>query len=221
MKVEYLVLLDSEEPFCKSVSSLNSLMQAYDDIEIASDSISYAGVSFGYEVSFEEIDREHQRYFHVRVVCSKQSNSQKFRELLKSLRTILTKVSGKPPEIIWDEIGSGLCGRAYPLIHRTENLLRKLITKFMLANVGVGWTKEAIPKEVVESIKAKPSEKSQNYLYELDFIQLSNLLFKEYATGDTRKIVDRIASANVLDDLNLDELKELVACNRYFNSDVA
>lgn len=220
MKVEYLVLIDSAEEFCRSVASLNNVLQAYEYISINNDLINFQGASFPYEVSYEEIGREHQRYFHIKLECLNQNESEKLRVLLKSLRTILTKVSGRPPETIWDELSTDLCVRAYPLIHHTENLLRKLITKFMFANVGIGWQKEAIPKEVVESVKIKSAERSQNYLYELDFIQLSNLLFKEYATGDSRKIVETLSYASDIADLNLQELKGLVPQSnweRYFS----
>lgn len=220
MRVEYLILIDSKESYCKSVNSLNNLLQAYDEIKIDGDSISYCGNAFHYEVSFEEIGKEHQRYFHIRVTNSDTSTTQEFRTLLKSLRTILTKIGGRPPEIVWDEIGSQLCVDAYPLVHQTENLLRKLITKFMLASVGIGWTKEAIPREVVESVKGNTSETNQNYLHELDFIQLSNLLFKDYTSGDTRKIIKKIEEAEAINEIDLAELKELVPNSnweRYFS----
>ncbi|WON82720.1 HEPN domain-containing protein [Chromobacterium haemolyticum] len=219
MRVEYLVLIDSAEEFCRSVHSFNNLIQAYENIKIQGDDIFYHGKSFRYEVIYEDIGREHQRYFHIKLTCHNNQSIEQFRELLKSLRTILTKVSGRPPETVWDEISTDLCIKAYPLIHHTENLLRKLITKFMLANIGVGWQKEAIPQEVVDSIKSKSSDRSQNYLYELDFIQLSNLLFKEYSTGDSRKFIEAIAIASEITELNLKELKEIVPRSnweRYF-----
>jgi hypothetical protein len=132
----------------------------------------------------------------------------------------LAKISGRPAEILWDEMASKLCENSYPKIHHTENLLRKLIAKFMLANIGVRWTKEAIPNEVEESIKTKKSDRSDNYLHDLDFIQLSNLLFKEYSTGDIRKITENISEASAISDLDIRELKELVPQSnwqRYFS----
>ncbi|WP_017788203.1 HEPN domain-containing protein [Aeromonas dhakensis] len=221
MKVEYLILIDSEEPFCQSIASLNSLIQAYDQVSIESDKILFSGCSFGYEVAFDNIGKGYQRYFHLKLTSENDSESEKFREFLKLLRTILSKISGRPPEILFDEMASDFCTKAYPKIHYTENLLRKLITTFMFTNVGIKWTKEAVPKEVEESIKNKQSDKVQNFLHELDFIQLSNLLFKEYATGDIRKVTEKISSANTIHDLNIGELKDLVPASnwqRYFES---
>lgn len=98
-------------------------------------------------------------------------------------------------------------------------MMRKLITKFMLITIGLAWTKDAVPKEVSESIKGK-RELGQNYLYEADFIQLSNFLFKEYSTANSRKLVEKLSTAQKIDELSLAELKELVPSSnweRYFS----
>lgn len=220
MNVEYLVLIDSKEPYCQSVDSLNNLIQAYDQVRISGNKIFFSECEFKYDVNFDNVGEGHQRYFHIKLALVNSANQQQFRELLKLLRAILTKISGRPAEILWDEIASKLCEDAYPKIHHTENLLRKLIAKFMLANIGVRWTKDAIPNEVEESIKTKKSDRSDNYLHDLDFIQLSNLLFKEYSTGDIRKITERISEASSISDLDIGELKELVPQSnwqRYFS----
>ena len=96
--------------------------------------------------------------------------------------------------------------------------MRKLITKFMLTNIGLGWAKDRTPKEVSESIKS-PKPKATNFLYEVDFIQLSNLLFNSYASLDSKKIVEKIKRAESIEDLNLEELREFVPqsnWDRYF-----
>nr|WP_255593502.1 HEPN domain-containing protein [Acidovorax sp. sic0104] len=85
-----------------------------------------------------------------------------------------------------------------------------MITKFMLINVGLGWTREAIPKEVQESVRTKDAKLDHDYLYEVDFIQLSNFLFKEYATTNPNTIIDRLRQAQKIEDLDLDELKKAI-----------
>ena len=89
----------------------------------------------------------------------------------------------------------------------------------MLITIGLAWTKDAVPKEVSESLKNK-RDVSQNYLYETDFIQLSNFLFKEYSTANSRSLVDKLSVAEDIGQLQLDELKELVPRSnweRYFS----
>lgn len=219
MKIEYLVVISSKEPFCKSTKSFNNLIQSYDEISVSNRKISYGKTSFGYDVQHGEIIDDEQRFFHIKLTCSDKAKIETFKLLLKSLRTILSKVSVKPPEVLWDDISSNYCNSAYPVIHEIENLMRKLITKFMLTNIGLGWTKETIPKEVSESIRSKGTS-GQNYLHEVDFIQLSNFLFNEYSTANSRKLMEKLKTASNLNDLELSELKELVASSnweRYFS----
>lgn len=232
MNVEYLVVIDAKEPICKSVDSFGNLLQANDGIKICGDKITYADCSFGYDVSFDNVDSSIQRYFHLTLTLFDTRNESQFLELLRLLKSIIGKISGRQPEVLWDDISSNRCNEAYPVIHETENLLRKLITKFMFANLGLRWTKEAVPVEVDNSIKGdntddekstrakKSSNRSGNYLYQLDFIQLSKLLFKEYATGSLDKVNEKISKATSIESLDIDELRELVPQSnwqRYFS----
>ncbi|WP_146036643.1 HEPN domain-containing protein [Pseudomonas protegens] len=218
-KVEYLSVISSKEIFCKSISSFNNLIQSYDNIKITPGKIKFDNVVFTYEVEFGEIVEETQRYFHVRLGCEDSKHLAVFKSLLRSIRALLTKASDKPPEVLWDDTSSELSALAYPRIHELENMMRKLITKFMLITIGLAWTKDAVPKEVSESIKSK-REVGQNYLYEADFIQLSNFLFKEYSTANSRKLVEKLSEAKKIEELSLAELKELVPSSnweRYFS----
>lgn len=218
-KVEYLSVISSKEIFCKSISSFNNLIQSYDNIKITPGKIKFDGVIFFYDVQYGEIVEGSQRYFHVRLGCEDSKHLGVFKSLLRSIRSLLTKASDKPPEVLWDDTSSELSALAYPIIHELENMMRKLITKFMLITIGLAWTKDAVPKEVSESIKGK-REVGQNYLYEADFIQLSNFLFKEYSTANSRKLVEKLSEAKQIDELSLVELKELVPSSnweRYFS----
>lgn len=219
-KVEYLSVINSKEDFCKSIASFNSFLQSYDNVKIAGGKIKYEGSSFAYDVQFGDIVEGSQRYFHVRFVCGDANAVDVFKKLLRVVRTLLVKVSGKPPEVLWDDIGSELSQKAYPVVHELENLMRKLITKFMFIKIGITWTKDAVPKEVSESLKMKKEVASHNYLYEVDFIQLSNFLFKEYSTANSRKLVDALGKAKKIEELDLLELQELVPRSnweRYFS----
>lgn len=218
-KVEYLTIINSKEDFCKSTGSFNSFLQSYDNIKINGSKIKFAGVSFLYEIQFGDIVENVQRYFHVKFVCEESKNIDQFKAMLRAVRTLLAKASGKPPEVLWDDVSCELATKAYPVIYELENLMRKLITKFMFIKIGLAWTKDAVPKEVSESIKSKKEIGGANYLYEVDFIQLSNFLFKEYATANSRKLVEKLGAANKIEDLDLVELQELVPRSnweRYF-----
>ncbi|KWT11147.1 hypothetical protein CFBP3846_01749 [Pseudomonas syringae pv. avii] len=220
-KVEYLITVDQKDQFCKSISGFNNLIKTIEDVSITSSTLTWRELSIQYEVQDGEIQRDKQRFFHAKFTLQKEEQLSKFEDLLRIIRSILSKAGGRPPQILWDGVSSNYAKNAYPIIHEIENTLRKLITKFMLINVGLGWTREAIPKEVQESVRSKETKLGHDYLYEVDFIQLSNFLFKEYATTNTTVLIDRLRQATKIEDLDLDELKNAIPksnWDRFFSS---
>ncbi|SNB59728.1 MULTISPECIES: HEPN domain-containing protein [unclassified Pseudomonas] len=219
LKVEYLTIINPKEGFCSSIPSFNSLLQSYGSIEIKPKGLMFAGAKFDYDVQQGEILNNNHVFFHVRLACQGDAERPTFLLLLKLIRTILAKVAEKPVEVLWDDVSSSLSAAAYPVIHEIENMMRKLITKFMLTKIGLGWTKEAVPREVAESVKTKKNAAGNNYLFETDFIQLSDFLFKPYATANSTKLIEKVRSADSVSDISMDELKELVPTSnweRYF-----
>lgn len=219
LKVEYLAIVNSKEGFCNSISAFNNLIQSYSSIEIKAKGLVFDGVRFDYDVQQGEIQNNSHIFFHVRLGCQNKTEIIVFLSLLKSIRTILAKAAERPVEVLWDDISSSLSSAAYPVIHEIENMMRKLITKFMLTKIGLGWTKEAVPREVSESIKTKKNAAGNNYLFETDFIQLSDFLFKPYSTASSSKLMEKVRSAVSASEINIEELKELVPTSnweRYF-----
>ena len=219
LKVEYLAIVNSKEGFCNSISAFNNLIQSYSSIEIKTKGLVFDGVRFDYDVQQGEIQNNSHIFFHVRLACQSKGEIIIFLSLLKSIRTILAKAAERPVEVLWDDVSSSLSSAAYPVIHEIENMMRKLITKFMLTKIGLGWTKEAVPREVSESIKTKKNTAGNNYLFETDFIQLSDFLFKPYSTASSSKLMEKVRSALSASEINIDELKELVPTSnweRYF-----
>lgn len=220
-KVEYLCTIDSDGDFCKSISSFKSLLKSYDKLKIVDKKIIWDGKEFLFEISDGTVLNSNHKFFHLKFVNADASNNLEFLSLLKIIRTILSKVNNsQPPEILWDDISSEYAVQSYPVIHELENLMRKLITKFMITKVGLSWTKENIPKEVAESIKGTGASKKQNYIYDTDFIQLSRFLFNEYTTAKVEDFVNKIKKANKIEELDFNDLKKIVPVSnwtRYFN----
>jgi hypothetical protein len=78
----------------------------------------------------------------------------------------------------------------------------------MLINLGIGWHKSVTPLEVKDSIKQSRTT-NHGILYEVDFIQLSHFLFKQYALKDASKLPDVISEA--LDgDLTAEKREEIL-----------
>jgi len=222
-KVEYLITVDQKYPFCSSVAAFNNLLRTIDDITVTNSSIEYKSLKVNYELQMGAIEADKQKYFHIKITSTSYLQAEEeIDTLLRSIRTILSKASGKAVQILWDDIGFYYAQKSYPLIFEVENIMRKLITKFMLINIGFIWTNESIPKEVAKSIRSRTSAKhSSDYLYETDFIQLSNFLFKEYAIADIQLFTEKIRLASNIEDLVLSEMKLFVPRSnweRYFSA---
>ncbi|RYE02047.1 MAG: hypothetical protein EOP50_00985 [Sphingobacteriales bacterium] len=209
-RVEYLITVDQKDQFCKTTAGFNNLLKTIEGVAISNGDLSWSGMKVGYEVQDGEIQKDKQRFFHAKFTLKDDAMLERFEEFLRSVRGVLSKAGGRPPQVLWDGVSSNYARNAYPLVHEIENTLRKLITKFMLINVGLGWTREAIPIEVQESVRTKDKKLDHDYLYEVDFIQLSNFLFKEYATTNASALIDRVRQAQKIEDLELEELKKAI-----------
>lgn len=219
LKVEYLIIIDTENSFCDSKKAFNNLLSSHSNIFINGDKVKYLDLEFNYELQTNKYEDSKQRLFHLKLINKNIDKIEEFALLLKAIRGTLSKATNnKPIQKIWDDISKYYSLAAYPIIHDVENLMRKLITKFMLTNVGQGWIKEAVPEEIKKSSRSKP--KDSNYLYEIDFIQLSDILFLRYSIVETKVIFEKINSSKKLSELDLEELKKyLPASNweRYFS----
>ncbi|NYS75873.1 MULTISPECIES: HEPN domain-containing protein [Bacillus] len=222
-KTEYLIIIDTKDSFCDNKVAFNNLIQTNSQINIQNDRLTFKDLTVEYVLQTEEMNHESQRYFHLKIGTNEIDKLETFEQLLKIIRVICSKVSKYQIQTIWDDVSFYYANKAYPIIHEIENLMRKLITKFMLTNVGVGWTKTSMPSKVIDSMKKKgkaKSEHSLDYLYETDFIQLANFLFEPYQTDDPNNLIEKIKVVKEINDLTLEELKSYVSKSnweRYFS----
>jgi hypothetical protein len=77
--------------------------------------------------------------------------------LLKTIKTTIHNAGGQP-ETLWNDVSFYYSQKAYPLIHKIENLMRKLIAYFMLTTIGKEWVTITSPNALERLlIKAKES----------------------------------------------------------------
>lgn len=219
-KVEYLCTLDKGSDFCSSVNGLKSLLESYEKLKINKNKIVWKGHEFEIKIDHGAVLNSNYNFFHLTLINKNESIQEIFLDLLRVIRTILSKVNdNRPPEILWDDMSSEYAMKSYPILHELENLMRKLITKFMITKVGLTWTHENIPEIVKNSLRTKQNRHQQNYIYDTDFIQLSNFLFKDYSNYNEIEYIKNIMKANKLEDLNFDDIKKIVPQSnwtRYF-----
>lgn len=220
MKVEYLIIIDKEKEMCTTKESFLSFLRGNANISVENNHILYKSIlKVEYFIQDGSLTEENFIYYHL-IFTSKEEDIEDFTKLLKSIRKTLSNIHGSNIQVLWDDVTLYYSEKAYPIIHNIENLMRKLITKFMIINVGNQWTKNTLPDE----LKTKENSKNTNLLYNTDFIDLSKFLFEGYRTVDVTKLADKISSlSNQLTTDDLNAIKGFIPKSnweRYFNNHV-
>jgi len=220
IKVEYLLPFDTKEGICKNIISFKSLISSNSNFKFKKNKINFKGSLYTIDISLNRVDNKETSVFHVVFATTKMSD--KFRQMLKAFRKTLGPYLKDNILLIWDGVSFEWCKDLYPRIYSVENSLRKLISKFMLINLGIGWHKSSVPKDVADSIKQENYKPSQNILYEVDFIQLANFLFKTYTIKDPQKLPDILSDIieNGMDEKKKQEILDFLPKNnwdRYFS----
>lgn len=222
MKVEYLVTIELKDSFCKTKKSFLNFLQSDSDISLTGKKVTYLNKHYEMEVSEENSPSDKHKIFNVKINNPNEEHTEEFSKFLRVLRSLLNMASKNNIQTLWDDISYTYSLKAYPLIHDLENLLRKLITKFMLTNVGLSWSETAIPDELKKIRKDKKSQGVNNYLYDTDFIQLSNFLFDAYRTQDLESLINKIKDHSE-DSIKIKEINEFIPKSnwqRYFQKHV-
>lgn len=219
-KVELLVMMKHKGTFCNNSESFNKLLETNSLITIQKDKLVFQKQVFQYEILTGDVKEKEQRYFKLKIVGANELVIPYFLDLLKIIREQAFRAEGYT-NILWDDLSNYYSIKAYPEINRIENLMRKLITTFMLTNIGINWTKESIPAEVKSTLKRKGKDEStgSNLLHETDFIQLAEVLFKSYSTNDINNLFKQLKNCENISDLTLGTLKEYIPKSnweRYF-----
>lgn len=232
LKVEYLVVIKKKGAFCDKIETFLNFLKADSRFSInkTSKTIKYGEENdelliINYEVQLGEVNE--QRFFHTKLVCNVHGEDLEKKLILyqKFLRDFRSNVNRLDIElhVIWDDISLYYAKQAYPLIHEIENLMRKLIVKFMVTTLGIGWVNETSPKEIKEIIKRKGDrrEGQTNFLYQIDFIDLAKFLLKPYpTTSDINELYLRLGTIGSTDELSLNYLSQFVPesnWQRYFS----
>ncbi len=85
--------------------------------------------------------------------------------------------------------------------------MRKLIAKFMAISIGYDWGDSSTPKEVSDSIRTGNKKEKANFLQEVDFIQLSNFLFKKYTKADSARFMESLRDKGDEETVKVGDLK--------------
>jgi len=222
LSVEYLIIMNSRGGFCNSIKSFNSLLCADSDIEIRGNQVTYNNLTVGYGVQTDELQEQGQRYFYLKLDCDDKNRVEDFAALLKAVRTMAQKTNGHLA-VMWDDVAFYYATLAYPRVHEIENLLRKLIARFMYTSVGMDWGDTTLPKDLRSSMKRNQRDRQTgtNLLHDTDFVQLADYLFKPYQSpsNGSEIIQEQIGAVSKTEELDIEELKSYLPRSnwtRYF-----
>ncbi len=205
MKVEYLIVTQQDDSFCDDETSFNNLLQANTQIIIEHKKLLFTQnkklleVDYGLETDI--IKNKKQRYFHIKLTANDDSQIELFTLLIRTIKKIVERLNSNiSVNSLWDGISRHYIIQAYPLINEVENVMRKLILKFMLVNVGMDWADERITSELKTKISTRAEQNNaktfrEDALHNADFIQLSSILFDKKRDKDLNQL-DSLLSKN-------------------------
>ena len=187
MKIEYL-LIKSNNDFCSSVEQFKSLLCSNKRVFLTADEIKFSGTSIAYTLTSQEVtwkkNKEVVFYFTV-----EGENPKKLEELDALLHRINDNCGNQfMINTIWDDVSIHYTNKLYPEMVQVENLLRKLIYRFMIKTAGSAWFGDTTPEAVKEAIKNTAGKNrmeelpTEDQLYLADFIQLGLFFFENYTT---------------------------------------
>lgn len=208
MQTEYLITFDSKDDICTSVDKFKSLLSAHTSMSFGKkEKLSYNGNDFTYKLAQGTLT-DSSIYYDLTIEDTDTTDQESYKEMLKEVRRICSKISGRNIIILHDGIGEFYCQAGYPTIYKTENLMRKLIAKFMAISIGYDWSDASTPKEVLESVRSENKKEKTNFLHEIDFIQLSNFLFKKYSKTDSNRFIESLKGKDDDDVIKIGDIKQ-------------
>lgn len=228
--IEIIFILNKNASIGRTPESFSKILEATDEIKIDKNVLSYSNIDFTCSIS-EHGTRKDSLFIRLELKSVTDDNLSKFSKLLRTLKKISAESNLGNIQIVWDDISKIHAIKAYPLIHEIENLMRKLITKFMLHNLGLAWTKTSIPEELKREINSSSKQNDQelnnehNIMYQVDFIQLSNFLFNAYRELEIAELIRKIAPLS-FDDMNENtfiEIKKIIPktnWEKYFEASI-
>ncbi|OEC42024.1 HEPN domain-containing protein [Aeromonas sp. DNP9] len=230
MKLEFLVLITNNDSFCNSKKAFIDFLKVDSLISISGQKITYKKTSKSkplitvkFRVETDNIPSNKERYFIVALENTNDQLVDEFSEVGDKIKQICKRINPESTviNVLWDDVGRHYAYKAYPLINDIENVMRKLISKFMLINVGINWSKETIHPDLAKKIeKFDEDDIHLNDLYKLDFINLSQVLFQK-KRDITLEELDRVLAKTAFDESDKSKILKYVPKSnweKYFSS---
>jgi hypothetical protein len=220
MKLEYLIPIDNKKSNLSTIETFKHNLQVIDEIKINKKLLVFKNkIQFPFNISKGEITRTKNVFFELKIEIDEESDLNEVNDFIRKLKSILFKISPNM-QILYDGVSKFYSIKAYPLIYEVENLMRKFLTKFMIANAGVDWIKNEVPDDLKNGNR---NIQDKTFLYNFDFIQLKSLLFSEKYNRNKEELISKIKSIKKESEINIEELKSLLPTSnweKYFSKEL-
>ncbi|MCT7610684.1 HEPN domain-containing protein [Aliarcobacter butzleri] len=172
-----------------------------------------------YDLKTALIQDKEERYFHLEIKHESEEELKNYVNFLKKLKTIFNEHNFYI-EILRDDLYLYYSEKAYILINKVENHMRKFIKYFLITKVGIDWIKETTSKEIEKSINDYQNRDIEDQLNRLDFNQLGYFLFNEYSKKDISVLQKQINEKKEINDELLKEFIQISNWEKYFKQNI-
>lgn len=223
-KIEYLIIIKKSGDFCANKDSFVWFLKVDPQIKIEDGThLVHNGYSFVYTIGEKQDITKGYVYYEFNLEFEDQIPEKEAVSLTKILKTNILRIDKNTQiKLLWDDLNVEYNIKAYPIINNLENLMRKLISKFMILNVGIDWFRNS----TTEDLQKKKRERNNDdfffdEVFKLDFIDLLDILFTSYRKMKITEVDDLIKDINDNNSKKLSLIKEFYPISnwtRYFQS---
>ncbi|MBE0370994.1 hypothetical protein [Pseudoalteromonas aurantia] len=145
--------MKNDDSFCNSKKAFIDFLKVDSLISITGQKLTFKRtqkskplITVKFRVETDNIPSNKERYFLIVLENTKEDLVGEFSEVGNKIKEICKRINPESTviNVLWDDIGRHYAYLAYPLINDVENVMRKLISKFMLINVGMDWSKKTM-----------------------------------------------------------------------------
>lgn len=212
-----LKINNAENTLFNNAEKIIELFKLHDKFEIQQvKNKKYYKLIFKRKVFCFFISTESKNIYSISIYTTNTTALDALTEVVREFKIIISSnLKDCNYEVLWDDVGIHYAEMAFPKINKIENLMRKLITKFMLVSVGMDFFNN-IPKDI--NLR-DDKDADSGFLHNIDFIDLKKYLFTARPLKkqeELMKIIDSLKENVLPPDINLLNYKKDSYWNRYF-----
>lgn len=199
-EIKYLITYKESDTLCENKDGFISLLNAHSYLNVNNDKILLKHKNKEYECSYEINtdrikninNREKNENYRYILITIRSEDDKNLSHISRSIKKAAYKINPNNIHIntLWDDIGRSNTINLFPLLNEVENLMRYLISQFMIVNIGTNWSINEIDKKVTQQVESSDiSPLNQDDLFKVNFRHLSDILFNEVSRTDTNTLI--------------------------------